>query len=150
MGINVIFTLVHFLKLQYSLPSKEIVLLAKVETQWLDLPSCLKQPKSRQNIWNDDFQDARFQVVKASDPVRQETSNCPISLPWESYSPCAGQGWPSRVPLLLSWEVRADSPGKSWCSQVRMQRSEGFIARRLQRWRESPLAIQLNVPGKGI
>lgn len=145
MGINLIFTLVHFLKLQYSIPSKELFLLAKVETQGLDLPSCLKQPKSRQNIRNDGFQDAGLWMMKASAPVRQETDNCPISLPWELQSR-AGQGWPSRAPLLLSWEVRAGSPGKSWCSHVRIQRSKGFIERKLQRWRESLLTIQLNVP----
>ena len=64
----------------------------------------------------------------------------------ESYSPRAGQGWPSRAPSLLSWEVRAGSPGKSWCSHVRIQRSKGFVERKLQRWRESLLTIQLNVP----
>ena len=80
MGINLIFTLVHFLKLQYSIPSKELFLLAKVETQGLDLPSCLKQPKSRQNIRNDGFQDAGLWMMKASAPVRQETDNCPFLI----------------------------------------------------------------------
>ena len=110
MGINLIFTLVHFLKLQYSIPSKELFILAKVETQGLDLPSCLKQPKSRQNIRNDGFQDAGLWMMKASAPVRQETDNCPISLPWELQSTCrAGVTQQSSITPELrsqSWQSR--------------------------------------------
>ena len=109
MGINLIFTLVHFLKLQYSILSKEFFLLAKVET-WLDLPSCPKQPKCRQKIRNDSFQDAGLWMMKASDPVRQETDICPISLPWELQSTCrAGVTQQSSITPELrsqSWQSR--------------------------------------------
>lgn len=144
---NLSITLVHFLKLQYSIPSNELVLLAKVETQGLDLPSCLKQPKNRQKIWNDEFQDTGLQATKDSDLVRQEINNFPISLPWESYRLCAGQGWTSRAWWLLSWEDRAESPGKSWWLELTRQktRGEGFIERKLRRCGESLSTIQLNI-----
>lgn len=45
MCINLIITLFHFLNLQYSVKSNDLVLPAKVASQGLDLPSCLKQQK---------------------------------------------------------------------------------------------------------
>lgn len=108
MGINLIFTLVHFLNYNILFCQKSFFFLAKVET-WLDLPSCPKQPKCRQTIRNDSFQMLDF------DDESQwscETRNhiYPISLPWELQSTCrAGVTQQSSITPELrsqSWQSR--------------------------------------------